>query len=179
MRRQGRSRALSLNQASKGRVSARAFAAIGRCSSRPVLRFGCTVAEITTRPYDDSTIVKPLTLYTCALAGPEAGALEAYLREHGYEFRAVPYARFAAGKDKVNVVFYESGKLRNCSISDGATIGKIPCAQNGTISFYESGNLQSCVLSGTIQIDGKTCNQYSPITLFENGTLQSCATPPT
>jgi len=37
--------------------------------------------------------------------------LETYLREHGYEFREVPYARFAAGKEKVNIVFYESGKL--------------------------------------------------------------------
>jgi ribonuclease HIII len=55
--------------------------------------------------------VKPLTSYTCVLAGPEARALERYLREHGYEFRQVPYARFAAEKDKLNVVFYESGKL--------------------------------------------------------------------
>jgi len=45
------------------------------------------------------------------LAGLEAGALERYLREHGYEFREVPYARFAADKEKLNVVFYESGKL--------------------------------------------------------------------
>ena len=37
--------------------------------------------------------------------------MEQYLREHGYEFREVPYARFAAGKEKVNIVFYESGKL--------------------------------------------------------------------
>jgi len=55
--------------------------------------------------------VKPLTLYTCTLAEPEARALEEYLREHGYEFRQLPYARFAAEKEKVNVVFYESGKL--------------------------------------------------------------------
>jgi ribonuclease HIII len=55
--------------------------------------------------------VNPLTSYTCKLAEPEAGALEKYLREHGYEFRDVPYARFAAGKEKVNVVYYESGKL--------------------------------------------------------------------
>jgi len=55
--------------------------------------------------------VKALTSYTCALAGPEARALENYLREHGYEFREAPYARFAAEKEKVNVVLYESGKL--------------------------------------------------------------------
>src|SRR6184192_2242782 len=55
--------------------------------------------------------MKPLTSYTCTLAEPEARALEEYLREHGYEFRQAPYARFAAEKEKVNVVFYESGKL--------------------------------------------------------------------
>src|SRR5205807_4243058 len=75
------------------------------------LRLRCTVAQITTTTYDDSTFVKPLTSYTCALAEPEARALEEYLREHGYEFRQAPYARFAAEKEKVNVVFYESGKL--------------------------------------------------------------------
>ena len=55
--------------------------------------------------------MKPLTSYTYTLAEPEARALEEYLREHGYEFRQVPYARFAAEKEKVNMVFYESGKL--------------------------------------------------------------------
>lgn len=55
--------------------------------------------------------MKPLTSYTITLGAPEAGALESYLREHGYEFREVPYARFAAEKEKVNVVLYESGKL--------------------------------------------------------------------
>ncbi len=71
----------------------------------------CTVAQTTATAYSDSTLVKPMTSYTCTLAEPEARALEHYLREHGYEFREVPYARFAAGKEKVNVVFYESGKL--------------------------------------------------------------------
>ena len=52
-----------------------------------------------------------MTSYTCKLAEPEARALEKYLQERGYEFRSMPYARFAAGKEKVNVVFYESGKL--------------------------------------------------------------------
>ena len=55
--------------------------------------------------------MKPLTSYTCTLAEPEARALEKYLREHGYEFREAPYARFAAEKEKVSVVFYQSGKL--------------------------------------------------------------------
>jgi len=37
--------------------------------------------------------------------------LQAWLQAHSYKFRDVPYARFAAEKDKTNVVFYESGKL--------------------------------------------------------------------
>jgi ribonuclease HIII len=45
------------------------------------------------------------------LTDRQAAALEKYLRGHDFEFRAVPYARFAAGKEKTNVVFYESGKL--------------------------------------------------------------------
>lgn len=53
----------------------------------------------------------PLTSYTCKLAPEQANALEAWLRAHQYQFREVPYARFAAEKDKTNVTFYESGKL--------------------------------------------------------------------
>jgi ribonuclease HIII len=87
---------------------------LGGLDVRP-LRFDmplrCTVAQTTPAAYPDSTFVNALTSYTCPLAEPEARALEKYLREHGYEFREVPYARFAAGKEKVNVVFYESGKL--------------------------------------------------------------------
>jgi ribonuclease HIII len=37
--------------------------------------------------------------------------LKAALEARHYEFRQVPYARFAAEKEKTNVVFYESGKL--------------------------------------------------------------------
>ena len=33
------------------------------------------------------------------------------MRENDFKFREVPYARFAAEKEKTNVVFYESGKL--------------------------------------------------------------------
>ena len=53
----------------------------------------------------------PLTSHTCTLTATQARALLAWLRTHGFTFRDVPYARFAAQKDKVNVVFYESGKL--------------------------------------------------------------------
>lgn len=55
--------------------------------------------------------MKALTSYTCKLTPDQAAALRAHLAEHHFQFREVPYARFAAEKEKVNVVFYESGKL--------------------------------------------------------------------
>ncbi len=55
--------------------------------------------------------MKPLTSYTCKLTDPQAAALRDLLRRQNYKFREVPYARFAAEKDKTNLVFYESGKL--------------------------------------------------------------------
>ena len=61
--------------------------------------------------YDAATLVKPLTSYTCKLTDSQAAALRTWLQTHNYRFREVPYARFAAEKEKTNVVFYESGKL--------------------------------------------------------------------
>ena len=55
--------------------------------------------------------MKPLTSHTCKLTGNQAATLKSWLQAHHYEFREVPYARFAAEKDKTNLVFYESGKL--------------------------------------------------------------------
>jgi ribonuclease HIII len=55
--------------------------------------------------------VKPLTSYTSKLTESQAAALKAWLEAHHYRFREVPYARFAAEKEKTNLVFYESGKL--------------------------------------------------------------------
>jgi len=55
--------------------------------------------------------VKPLTSYTCKLTDAQATALKELLQERNYKFREVPYARFAGEKDKLQVVFYESGKL--------------------------------------------------------------------
>src|SRR5438105_9254768 len=52
-----------------------------------------------------------MTSYTCKLTDEQAAALKAWLEAHHYEFRQVPYARFAAEKEKTNIVFYESGKL--------------------------------------------------------------------
>jgi len=55
--------------------------------------------------------VKPLASHTCKLSDEQASALLSYLQKHAFEFREVPYARFAAANNNVNVVFYESGKL--------------------------------------------------------------------
>jgi ribonuclease HIII len=55
--------------------------------------------------------VKPLTSYTSKLTDAQAATLKELLQARNYAFREVPYARFAAEKDKLNVVFYESGKL--------------------------------------------------------------------
>jgi ribonuclease HIII len=55
--------------------------------------------------------VKPLTLHTSKLTDAQAAALKEWLQAQSWKFRDVPYARFAAEKDKTNVVFYESGKL--------------------------------------------------------------------
>ena len=55
--------------------------------------------------------MKPLTSYTSKLTEQQAEDLRAWLQARNYRFRGAPYARFAAEKDKTNVVFYESGKL--------------------------------------------------------------------
>jgi ribonuclease HIII len=45
------------------------------------------------------------------LTSDQADKLKNLLEERNYKFHPVPYARFAAEKEKTNVVFYESGKL--------------------------------------------------------------------
>lgn len=55
--------------------------------------------------------MKPLTNHTCVVTPDQAKSLEILLRDRDYRFREVPHARFAAEKDKVNVVAYQSGKL--------------------------------------------------------------------
>lgn len=55
--------------------------------------------------------MKPLTSYTCKLTAPQASLLERWLAAHHFKPREVPYARFAGEGDRVNVIFYESGKL--------------------------------------------------------------------
>jgi len=53
----------------------------------------------------------PLAIYTCTLTPAQAEALEAWLREQDWTWREVAHARFAAEKGRVNIVFYQSGKL--------------------------------------------------------------------
>lgn len=56
-------------------------------------------------------MANPLSSYTTKLSDAQAEALRTWITRHGYKFREVPYARFAAEKEKTNLVFYESGKL--------------------------------------------------------------------
>lgn len=53
----------------------------------------------------------PLAIYTCLLETPQAEALHRWLTDNHWAFREVPYARYAAENDKVNVVYYQSRKL--------------------------------------------------------------------
>lgn len=53
----------------------------------------------------------PRTTYTCSLTPDQVEALRAWLEENRFRFREVPHARYAAEKDPVNVVVYQSGKL--------------------------------------------------------------------
>lgn len=55
--------------------------------------------------------MKPLTSYTAKLTSAQAAALKEHLATHDFRPREVPYASFAGEKEKLNVVFYESGKL--------------------------------------------------------------------
>ncbi len=55
--------------------------------------------------------MKPLTNYTCKLTEEQAATLKSGLEARHFEFRDVPYARFAGEKEKTNVVLYETGKL--------------------------------------------------------------------
>jgi len=69
------------------------------------------VAPRRRKSYPAARLVTPFHSHTCKLTAAQAVALENLLRERGWSFRTVAYARFAAEKDKVNLVFYESGKL--------------------------------------------------------------------
>ena len=49
--------------------------------------------------------------YSCTITDLEAAALKNLLEIRGWEFSSLPYAKYKASGDKVNVVAYESGKL--------------------------------------------------------------------
>ena len=105
VRRQGKSRALLANQPSKGETNER------HESSLVGVFFVRTLRSISEERTLTPDFVKPLTSYTCKLNEAQATALKAYMEEHHFKFRDVPYARFAGEKGKLNLVFYESGKL--------------------------------------------------------------------
>jgi len=118
VRRQGKSRALLPNQTSKASTSAGAcwkrslwLALLPAVWLRLWIFFLRTIAQLKPKFYYATTSVKPLTTYTANLSPEQATALKNWLESHHYQFRQVPYARFAAEKDKTNMVFYESGKL--------------------------------------------------------------------
>jgi ribonuclease HIII len=86
----------------------------GTNGRRSVIQYRCCdshVAQLKVKLYDPATAVKPLTSYTCKLTREQAAALKTLLQARHYKFREVPYAQFAAEKEKVNLVSYESGKL--------------------------------------------------------------------
>ncbi|MBR7121705.1 MAG: ribonuclease HIII [Lentisphaeria bacterium] len=49
--------------------------------------------------------------YSCKITEAESDALKNLLEQRGWEFSSVPYARYRAVGNQVNVVAYESGKL--------------------------------------------------------------------
>ncbi len=49
--------------------------------------------------------------YTYKLTDEQGAALEKIIRGLNYDFREVPYTRFAGARDKVNLALYQSGKL--------------------------------------------------------------------
>ena len=55
--------------------------------------------------------MKPVTSYTGKLTDAQAVKLQALMKERAFTPREVPYARFAGEKEKLSVVFYNSGKL--------------------------------------------------------------------
>ena len=88
------------------------FPSASSVSSVVSLRISGTNFELESSNANPETPRVPaLTSHTCKLNDEQSAALQAWLRENHYEFREVPYARFAGAKDKLNVVFYNSGKL--------------------------------------------------------------------
>jgi ribonuclease HIII len=58
-----------------------------------------------------AAVDNPITTYTCKLDNNQAKALQKYLQENNFKPETVPYARFGGSKEKLKVIFYESGKL--------------------------------------------------------------------
>ncbi len=54
---------------------------------------------------------KAKTSYSCKLTAEQGDQLRRLLDSKGYSFREIPHALFAAQQEKLNVVFYRTGKL--------------------------------------------------------------------
>ena len=54
---------------------------------------------------------KAKTSYSCKLTAEQGDQLRQLLDSKGYSFREIPHALFAAQQEKLNVVFYHTGKL--------------------------------------------------------------------
>ncbi len=54
---------------------------------------------------------KEITTYTCKLTAEQGTRLAQILEEKGFQFRELAYAKFAATQEKINVAYYNSGKL--------------------------------------------------------------------
>ena len=54
---------------------------------------------------------KAKTSYSCKLTAEQGDQLRRLLDSKGYSFREIPHALFAAQQEKLNVVFYHTGKL--------------------------------------------------------------------
>ena len=54
---------------------------------------------------------KEITTYTCKLTPDQGSELAKSLEQKGFKFKVLAHAEFAASQEKINVVYYTSGKL--------------------------------------------------------------------
>jgi len=94
-------------------------------------------------------------------------ALMAQEREKGIVIQGVKCA-----KDE-KIIFYKSGKLKSCSLSETCEIQGIKCAKGGLIEFYESGKLKSASLLNNQKIQGVLCSKRGVVKFFPSGRLQA------
>jgi len=71
------------------------------------------------------------------------------------------------------IIFYKSGKLKSCSLSETCEIQRIKCAKGGLVEFYESGKLKSASLLNNQKIQGVLCSKRGVVKFFPSGKLQA------